>query len=171
MSLTSYSQSHDDEQGLSGLSSTAALLGVMRAVRAWNQTGQKHAGEPDIARNVLPAHNVALWIGVLLTYLFASHRLFRRLSKPAGGLSLAISGLSFWLCFAAFGFKARFTRADAPELLVGLEPWLFESMTQNPIQTQVIQVVACIGVWAISTTFPGHWIPPDSARKSQRAHQ
>ncbi|KAL8795984.1 MAG: hypothetical protein Q9195_001560 [Heterodermia aff. obscurata] len=159
------SRNLEDGQGPSSLLYTIALLGVLRLVRIWNQTGQKHAGEPDVARNVLPAHNVMLMAIVLASFLFASYRFFRRLSSRH---SFAIAGLSIWLCLAGFTLKARFTIADAPELLIGLEPWLFvEAMKHNSLPAQLIQLLSGIGVFAFLAIFPGDWIPPGIGRESQ----
>ena len=94
----------------------------MRVARRWNQTGQKHAGEPDIARSIFPKHISLLWILVYVTYLYIAWRLSRcTLPLLPGTISSAIF---LTLCFAALRFKIAFVKADAPELLTGL-PRLF----------------------------------------------
>jgi ethanolaminephosphotransferase len=102
--------------------SVPALFLIVRIIRSWNQTGQKHAGEPDIARNIFPAHNFLLWLLVLATYLNVGRRLL--FSKQALIPRRIQSAISFTVCMAALRFKASFTSADAPELLTGL-PRLF----------------------------------------------
>ena len=164
--LTYCSRNLDDRQGLSGLLYTMALLGVLRVVRVWNQTGQKHAGEPDVARNVLPAHNIMLMVFVLASFLFASYRFCQRLSSRR---SFAVAGFSIWLCLAGFTLKARFTSIDAPELLIGLEPWLFlEAIQHNALAAQMIQILSGIGVFVFLAVFPKAWLPPGIAREARR---
>lgn len=102
--------------------STLVLLLSIRVLRSWNQTGQKHSGEPDIARNILPAHTSFLWLFVLMTYLNVALQL--RVCKPPILPQKFHSAFSFILCMAALRFKASFTSADAPELLINL-PRLF----------------------------------------------
>ena len=162
--LTYHSRKDNEQQLFSGLWSTALLLGILRVVRAWNQTGQKHAGKPDIARNVLPSHNIILVLVVLATYLLTSYRFLLRLS-PRKGLATALSML---LCLITFMCKINFTKADAPELLVGLDSLLFESMSQKPIRIQVVLLLSSIGVWTFLHSFPDGWIPPGLARNTQR---
>ncbi len=98
--------------------SAMMVLTLMRMVRRWNQTGQKHAGEPDIARTTLPSHNRVLWLLVLATYFNVMQRLARKaLPKTSRHISVASS---IALCVATLGFKLTFTKAEAPELLAGL---------------------------------------------------
>ena len=67
-------------------------------------------------------------------------------------------------------FKARFTKADAPELVVGLEPWLFEPMKKTPAKILAIKILSGFAVWGILGTFPRYWIPPGVSRKTQRTY-
>ncbi|KAI9746422.1 MAG: major facilitator super transporter protein [Claussenomyces sp. TS43310] len=95
-----------------------AVLATLRIVRRWNQTGQKFAGEPDIARTFLSQHNIALWGLVGATYLWNAallanngfHRLPRTISTTIAALLFTISA----------SFKLAFTMEDAPELLQSL---------------------------------------------------
>ena len=100
--------------GFSALS-VAALFGISRR---WNQTGQKHAGDPDISSRILPAYTLLLWFLVIATYMLITLRISYRATsgKPARQISI----LSMTVCFAAFTFKVAFTAADAPELLRGV---------------------------------------------------
>ena len=130
----------------------ASLLVVLRIVRVWNQTGQKHAGEPDIARTVLPAHNILLWLLVLLTYLDVIQRLSRRV-VPWASRHLATAA-SLTLGIAALGFKATFTKADAPELLEGLEYLVSRPMEEASLAAQARAVFSSIAIMVLLTSFP-----------------
>ena len=130
----------------------ASLLVVLRIVRVWNQTGQKHAGEPDIARTVLPAHNILLWLLVLLTYLDVIQRLSRRV-VPWASRHLATAA-SLTLGIAALGFKATFTKADAPELLEGLEYLVSRPMEEASLVAQARAVFSSIAIMVLLTSFP-----------------
>lgn len=97
--------------------SSLIVLISMRISRRWNQTGQKFAGEPDIARTFFSNHKLTLWTLVALTYLWNIQSLaargFSRFPQLASG---AIATL---LATASITFKLAFTNADSPELLAG----------------------------------------------------
>lgn len=115
-------------RGLSHDFSAPTLLVVTRVARSWNQTGQKHAGEPDIAKSIFPSHASTLWLLVTLAYLDSALRLSRcRLPRVPGKISCAIF---LTLCLAALRFKTAFTHADAPELFIGL-PRFFLNLVEN----------------------------------------
>ena len=101
------------------LFSVATLQVTLRILRRWNQTGQKHAGESDIAKTFLPAHNFLLWALVIITYLDVGQRISR--SAIPWASRLVSSAAAVALGVAAIGFKIAFTKSDAPELLTGLE--------------------------------------------------
>ena len=123
----------------------------MRVVRSWNQTGQKHAGEPDIAKSVLPAHNFVLWIIVLLTYINVARRMsLNMLPNPSRAVTISCS---IALCLAALGFKVAFTKADAPELLVGLESLILRPMEESSLVAQARAVF--IGIVALACLIIG----------------
>lgn len=100
----------------------------MRVARRWNQTGQKHAGEPDIARSIFPDQIVILWLLVLVTYLYVAWRLSRCILPVISGK--VSSAIFLALCCAALRFKIAFAKADAPELLAGL-PRFFINLAGN----------------------------------------
>lgn len=116
---------------------------MLRLIRIWNQTGQKHAGEYDIARNFFPFHIFLLWLLVIATYLNLALRLSQR------GLVLIskrISSVGFFvLCTAALKFKISFTSADAPELLIGLPRFLIRLMDDSSLVSQGRTVFISIG--------------------------
>ncbi|TVY57177.1 GPI ethanolamine phosphate transferase, partial [Lachnellula suecica] len=97
--------------------SSIFILLVMRIARRWNQTGQKFAGEPDIARSFFFEHRLFLWTLVTLTYLWNLQSLatkgFQRFNQT---VSMAIATS---LATAAVTFKLAFTNEDSPELMAG----------------------------------------------------
>lgn len=113
-------------------------------IRRWNQTGQKHAGGPDIAKLIVSANPFLLWLLVLLAYVDAARRLFRC------GLPLASRPISFAvfisLCFAALRFKIAFTYTDAPELFIGLPKLFIESAENTSLIAHCKTVFLVIGV-------------------------
>ena len=111
-----------------------ALLTIHRILRRWNQTGQKHAGEPDIAKTFLPAHNILLWIAVTVTFLDISRRL-AKFGLP--GAPTRVAGCaSIVLCLLAFGFKVAFTITDAPELLTGTPQYFWKAFEGTSLVSQ-----------------------------------
>lgn len=84
---------------------------AFRVLRRWNQTGQKYAAEPDIARTFFPSNQNALWVLVILTYVDTYRHLFNSSS------SLIWRLISFLVTSAAFIFKLAFVASDSPELL------------------------------------------------------
>jgi ethanolaminephosphotransferase len=123
--------------------SAIIVLAIVRMVRGWNQTGQKHAGEPDIARTILPLHNRVLWFLVLGTYFNITQRLAR---KVLPGISRHISAASsIALCVATLGLKIVFTKAEAPELLVGLQTDFLRPMEEISLVVQARVVFIGIG--------------------------
>lgn len=123
--------------------SAPLLLLVLRLIRSWNQTGQKHAGEPDIARSVLPSHTSLLWMLVLVTYLHIARRLL--LCRVPLIPQKIHSTFSFILCMVALRFKASFTSADAPEILEGFPPLLLTLIDESSLVDQARAVFLGIG--------------------------
>ena len=115
----------------------------MRIIRRWNQTGQKHAGEPDIARTVLPAYNQVLWLLVLATYFNITQRLARKILPRIGRHISAACSVA--LCVAALGFKIVFTKAEAPELLIDLRTEFLKPMQETSLVFQSRVVFMGIG--------------------------
>ena len=97
--------------------SSLGLLVAVRVTRRWNQTGQKWAGEPDIARTFFSGHKTTLWALVGATYLWnlqsLGSRAFPRLPQFVG-VAIATT-----LSTAAITFKLAFTSEDSPELMAG----------------------------------------------------
>ncbi|KAL4926532.1 uncharacterized protein BDV17DRAFT_155606 [Aspergillus undulatus] len=89
-----------------------ALAASHRILRRWNQTGQKFAADPDIARVYFPSHQHSLWALVGLTYADVCLNLMNDYTSPLMWrlfcLAITIVGFTFKLVFAA---------SESPELL------------------------------------------------------
>lgn len=104
------------------LSVPAVVIPIMllhRLSTRWNQTGQKHAGEPDIVHTFFPDYHIVMWLAVLATYATNGYQVAR----------ISLGGLlpPEWAALVAAAvvlptvvFKLNFTQADAPELVQGL---------------------------------------------------
>ena len=121
-------------------------------MQRWNQTGQKYAGEPDIARTFLPNHNLVLWTFVTVTHANIAQRLARK-CLPQAPRHIA-SGVAVTLSLAALGFKVAYTNADAPELLTGLPTGLLKPILETSLISQARGTFVFIAVIAILTTSP-----------------
>ncbi|OBR13914.1 GPI ethanolamine phosphate transferase [Colletotrichum higginsianum IMI 349063] len=109
------------------LASLLLALTATRLIRGWNQTGQKHAGEPDIVKTFIVANPSLLWALVSLAYLFLFAQIRRKLRGLPRTLATATSAT---LILSAFTFKIAFTSEDAPELVTGL-PAVLNALTQG----------------------------------------
>lgn len=120
------------------------LLAILRLVRRWNQTGQKFAGEPDIARTFFPAHNFVLWVAVSATFLDITYRLSQRgLRQLAPWLARLFS---ITMCLTAYLFKVTFTNAEAPELLRDIPIPMRRQLEHMPLLTLARAVFLGIGL-------------------------
>ena len=129
-----------------------SLLVMLRIVRAWNQTGQKHAGGADIARVFLPAHSYLLWILILATYVDVIRQITRNtMPWPSRWFPTAAAIL---LGVAALGFKVAFTHADAPELLADVIPFVLPPMKETSLVAQARAVFFGIGLMLFITVWP-----------------
>jgi ethanolamine phosphate transferase 2 subunit G len=82
---------------------------LLRVARRWNQTGQKFAGEPDIARTFLPSHSDLLWTLVCAAYLPLDQLPLPSIRRGKSMLFTAI------LLVTGVSFKLAFTKEDDPE--------------------------------------------------------
>ena len=121
-------------------------------MQRWHQTGQKYAGEPDIAKTFLLNHNLVLWILVLVTHVNLAQRLART-CLPQAPRHIAF-GAAIALSLAALGFKVAYTNADAPELLKGLPIGLLRPLLEMSLIPQARGTFVFIFVTAILTIFP-----------------
>ena len=98
----------------------------MRVLRAWNQTGQKHASQSDIARGIFPTHNHLLWSLVCASYLAVLVKM--SIPNQSRMWRTILFVMASVVCLMGLAFKISFTLADSPELLRGIEvscalPW------------------------------------------------
>lgn len=128
------------------------LLALHRVCVRWSQTGQKHAGAPDIAHTFFGSHHIVLWVLVIATYLHIFTRIsghtFARLVPPIAGIFAALS-----LVLPAFVFKLNFTQADAPELVQGLGASIREWSAVFDLVLQARTVFVGLGITALTTTW------------------
>jgi ethanolaminephosphotransferase len=109
-----------------------AVLISMRISRRWNQTGQKFAGEDDIARTFFSSHKLLFWGLVVLTYLWNLQSLatrgFSRFPQTVSG------AIATGLATASVTFKLAFTSQDSPELMAGPA----KSMAENDLGVSLV---------------------------------
>lgn len=99
-----------------------ALL-ALRLTRAWNQTGQKYAGEPDIVKMFITPYPQLLWAAIIIAYVLV----WLQILPDLGGLPIIVSAaFTSVLMSSAFSFKLAFTFEDAPELVTGFAKSLSE---------------------------------------------
>jgi len=127
------------------------VLAVHRIAVRWNQTGQKHAGDPDFVHTVFPEHFVFMWLLILITYgyecVMLARRTFIDLFPPEIAVVAAVA-----LVAPAIVFKLNFTQADAPELVQGLaykirewsEPFSLVLQAQYSFSLLTVGLVAVI---------------------------
>lgn len=106
-------------KSMNALSAIVALA-ALRICRRWNQTGQKFAGEPDIARTFLTENTMLLWILVTATYALTAIMLARDGFPSLHRFQASAFALALFLL--AMNFKIAFTIEDAPELMKGVDP-------------------------------------------------
>ena len=153
--------------GLKTVVASLSLILALRVVRAWNQTGQKHAGEADIARNFLPTHTCLLWALIFTTYIHVIQKIARS-AVPWASRRLTTAA-SMLLGTAALGFKVAFLNADAPELLVDPMRGFLTLLDRVSLVMQARAVFVCIGLMAVMTVLPAarqnssHRVSPGSA--------
>ena len=135
---------------------TIPILACHRLMLRWNQTGQKHAGEPDIVHALFPSHHVLMWILILTTYLVVGYRLARTClrSDMIGDADLAIA---FVVILPAVVFKLNFTQADAPELVLGLGGQLRAITADLDLLTQARVVFVMLTLCLIIAIFEANW--------------
>lgn len=143
------------------LLTSITVLVTARVARRWNQTGQKFAGEPDIARTFFSGHKAALWLAVTTTYLWNLRSLgnhgFSHFSRNVSG------GIGTVLATASATFKIAFTTQDSPELMAG---YVVASELGVSLVTRARIVFAVITLSLIYTLATGFGLPKRPNRKS-----
>ena len=149
------------------------MLVIVRLIRAWNQTGQKFAGEPDIVKTFLQPNPFILWSLASIAYIWIHRMLIHGFNGIPAPISYAAMTGSV---LAAVSFKVHFTQEDAPELVVGFAKTVAElEFTQGqPLVSQARAVFMALGIatitalfyiimrWRLSVTAPGTHEPSHS---------
>ena len=140
--LRFFSQRKSSSRSLLSAALSMLPLVCLRVASSWNQTGQKHAGAPDIARHILPYHSQILWALVFCTYAAIVY-LMSKQTLPGTPRAIVTTG-SISLAAASFAFKVAFTLADAPELLSGFEKAIPQVIKETSLITQarVVYILA-----------------------------
>ncbi|KAE8450118.1 hypothetical protein EG329_006899 [Mollisiaceae sp. DMI_Dod_QoI] len=129
------------------------ILIATRVARRWNQTGQKFAGEPDIARTFFTEHRLFLWSLVGLTYLWnlqcLAARAFSRFPQIAAG------AIATTIVTAALTFKLAFTNEDSPELMAGIPKSMADSEVGVSLVARARIAFIAIGLASIYTLISG----------------
>ncbi|KAF7886705.1 uncharacterized protein EAF02_003352 [Botrytis sinoallii] len=136
--------------------SSIMILVATRIARRWNQTGQKFAGDPDIARTFFSQHRLTLWTLVGATYLWNLQSLaskgFPRFPQILAGV------ISTLLATAAITFKLAFTNEDSPELLAGIAKTMADNDTGIPLVLRArlvfIGIASCLAYTVLSSFSP-----------------
>jgi ethanolamine phosphate transferase 2 subunit G len=145
--LTSCSMRRRNFKLMSPVNNAGILLGAFRVIRRWNQTGQKHAGAPDISRSYLTTQPSILWLLIALTFFNVAYNLNSEI--PAGSRLQFIVPLLALLA-SAVGFKISFTAADAPELLTNLVRLPLKILDRISLITQAKAVFVGLGWFALA---------------------
>ncbi|KAG6001784.1 hypothetical protein E4U21_003801 [Claviceps maximensis] len=125
-------------------------LSVVRLVKAWNQTGQKFAGEPDIVKSFISPNPSLLWGLIILSYVASSVQLmFSVHDMPY----LAVTSITSVIASSAFAFKLAFTAEDAPELVTGFAKILLETFRGQSLLSRarvvfvLLAIVVCFAIY------------------------
>ncbi len=108
------------------------ILLATRVTRRWNQTGNKYASAPDIAKFFFNDHRFTLWVLVGITYLWNIQSLASR-SFPEFPQVFAAS-IATALATASLTFKLAFTNEDSPEIMAGVA----KTMAENDVGVSLV---------------------------------
>ncbi|EPE06005.1 gpi ethanolamine phosphate transferase [Ophiostoma piceae UAMH 11346] len=113
------SVSSTPKKGVSALVAVVAAFAAVRLLRGWNQTGQKFAGAPDLAKTFLQPNPALLWALVIAVYVVIGYQIIRGFVANGGqylhiGFTIPTVALFVW---SAFSFKLVFTYQESPELV------------------------------------------------------
>ncbi|KAF5663684.1 ethanolaminephosphotransferase [Fusarium heterosporum] len=128
---------------------------ALRLTRGWNQTGQKFAGNADIAKSFILTHPQLLWSILTLGYMIMSFRLLARLKSLPSMVSTSITSV---LLMSAYSFKLDFTSEDAPELVVGFARTLNDLLAGQSLLWRARTAFILLGVlfgYGIYRSFTG----------------
>lgn len=111
---------------------SSALLLLSRMLRRWNQSGQKYAGAPDIARSFLPRNSLVMLSLVVIAFGQIYRNLMASAYKSAGLSVVRARLLAGTLVALVFSFKAVFSLNEAPEIWGSWAQPLLEISQQGP---------------------------------------
>lgn len=128
-----------------------AIIAIHRLNTRWNQTGQKHTGQPDIVHTFFPEHYRLMWLLILGSYIYFSYNVA---STSLHGLVpeqiTALFALATFL--TGIVFKLNFTQADAPELVQGLAARIRELTQDFSLVTQARTNFTLLATLALMVT-------------------
>ncbi|KAF3935702.1 hypothetical protein ABW19_dt0207959 [Dactylella cylindrospora] len=119
------------QRGESG-SKAVVILTLLRIIRRWNQTGQKHAGADDIAKDFLSNNPTALWVLVFFAYTDMFWRLQKNLDTKHSALVGPIMSIS--PVVSSMLFKLSMAALDTRELI----PWFLVDLADGFSQVSVV---------------------------------
>jgi len=121
---------------------TLTLLLTTRVVRAWIQTGVKHAAAPDVVKTFLHTNPPLLWTLVGITYVWTHQNLVYGLS---GGLPPWLAfAVATGLVLAAFTFKVAFCLEDAPEMVTDFVKGLLRLGFSTPVDGTGLESIGLV---------------------------
>ena len=144
-----------------------AALSILRLLRAWNQTGQKFAGAPDVVKAFIVPHPVLLWVPVIAMYGVTALDIFNGLDVLPPFLSAIFAVVT---TLSALVFKLAFTAADAPELEIGIAH-LVRSIYEVPLSTNARFTFGLVGVGSLLAAYQSLTGNPRSAKHSGKCRQ
>ncbi|KAF2158178.1 alkaline phosphatase-like protein [Myriangium duriaei CBS 260.36] len=148
----------------------AALLVIHRVNDRWNQTGQKWAGEPDIAKSFFTNHYFILWVLVAFAYFQVATSMASRTLQ--GVLpNFVAQAFSMLLVGTAYAFKLNFTYADSPELVGNLLTIIRNASADYTLLSQARTVFGVLGIVCLAV-IPGHFAQgPMQSSSGSAAHR
>ncbi|KAK6529640.1 major facilitator superfamily transporter protein [Arthrobotrys megalospora] len=137
------------QRGESGAKSIIILL-LLRLTRRWNQTGQKHAGAPDITNSFLTQHPTFLWTLVFFAYTDMFFRLKRNLETKHSAFVGPVMSIS--PVVASMLFKLSMAALDTRELIPAYLMDLADGFAGVSVVTQaqlVFSIILLIGTYLV----------------------
>ena len=128
----------------------ALVLGMIRLIRSWNQTGQKFAGTPDTVKLFISPHPQLLWALIAFTYALPSLQMIPNFRDIP---SLAVTSVLSILVSSAVTFKLAFTAEDSPELVAGPAKRLNDVLHGQSLVSRARVVFAMLGAATVLAIF------------------
>ncbi|KAF3081572.1 major facilitator super transporter protein [Orbilia oligospora] len=131
-------------------SKSVILLVLLRLTRRWNQTGQKHAGAPDITNTFLTNNPTILWALVFFSYTDMFFRLKRNLDTKHSVLVGPVMSIS--PVVVSMLFKLSMAALDTRELIPSYLMNLADGFAAISVVTQaqlVFSIILLIGTYLV----------------------